>query len=67
MGNESIAAERADRLASLVTLSYEPMFAWTRTLSENDLDQKLFAQNDLCFGATLPSKGHQREQARESR
>ena len=28
MGSESIAAERADRLASLVTLSYEPMLAW---------------------------------------
>jgi PAS domain S-box-containing protein len=29
MGGGSIAAaERADRLASLVTLSYEPMFAW---------------------------------------
>ena len=27
MGSE-FAAERADRLASLVTLSYEPMFAW---------------------------------------
>src|SRR5580658_3857931 len=28
MGGESIAAERADRLASLVTLSFEPMLAW---------------------------------------
>jgi PAS domain S-box-containing protein len=28
MGDESIAADRPDRLASLVTLSYEPMFAW---------------------------------------
>ena len=28
MGSESIAAERPDRLASLVTLSYEPMLAW---------------------------------------
>ena len=28
MGSESIAAERAERLASLVTLSYEPMLAW---------------------------------------
>ena len=28
MGSESIVAERPDRLASLVTLSYEPMLAW---------------------------------------
>src|ERR1700752_2370510 len=28
MGSESIAAERPDRLASLVTLSHEPMLAW---------------------------------------
>jgi PAS domain S-box-containing protein len=28
MGGESIAAERPDRLASLVTFSYEPMLAW---------------------------------------
>jgi PAS domain S-box-containing protein len=28
MGSESIAVERPDRLASLVTLSYEPMLAW---------------------------------------
>lgn len=28
MKSESIAADRADRLASLVTLSYDPMLAW---------------------------------------
>jgi PAS domain S-box-containing protein len=28
MGSESIAAERPDRLASLVTLSHEPMLVW---------------------------------------
>ena len=28
MGDESMTAQRAERLASLVTLSYEPMLAW---------------------------------------
>jgi PAS domain S-box-containing protein len=28
MGGESMSAQRAERLASLVTLSYEPMLAW---------------------------------------